>query len=597
MSDSSKTLAALEKAASEKLITESALENIRLWLTAPQYARYAAKIEELVTSCEWKALDDAFWTVIPFGTGGRRGKMFPVGTNAINDVTIGESAQGLASYVLEYLKSVKATHRPTCAIAYDTRHRSRDFAELCAGIMVANGFKVWFLDGYRSTPEMSFMVRFKQCDCGIMVTASHNPPSDNAVKVYWSTGGQVLPPHDVKIIENVMSMQTVKTADFAQALAAGDIEYCQDEVDKAFIDAVLSVSKPGPRDLNIIYSPLHGVGSSCVLPVLEGAGFKNVQLFGPHAEPSGDFPNVPNHVSNPENPAVFDLIIDEAKKQENIDLILCTDPDSDRLGVAAPLTYGANSEWKTITGNQIGTLMAEYLLEEMKQNGTLTPEHYVVETLVTTPLLKKIADAYGVRTIRDLLVGFKFIGGAIEENDPQKFVLGMEESYGFLVGTHARDKDAAVAAMVFCEMAARAKAEGKTIHQKLDAIYAKYGKYAEKAFSVAMAGSDGMAKMNALMNRFQNNPPKELAGLKVISAENYEDGTVFNVQTAEKTPLNGPKGKLVILHLAEEGNYVAVRPSGTEPKVKFYLFASLQPGAEGNVYERLNALENSLKQD
>ncbi|MBO5436221.1 MAG: phospho-sugar mutase, partial [Thermoguttaceae bacterium] len=197
MADFSKTLAALEKAAAEKRITESALENIRLWLTAPQYAKYAETIEKLTADEEWKALDDAFWTVIPFGTGGRRGRMFPVGTNVINDVTIGESAQGLASYVLEYLKSTGSDRRPSCAIAYDTRHRSREFAELCAGIMAANGFKVWFLDGYRSTPEMSFMVRYKKCDCGIMVTASHNPPSDNAVKVYWSTGGQVLPPHDV----------------------------------------------------------------------------------------------------------------------------------------------------------------------------------------------------------------------------------------------------------------------------------------------------------------------------------------------------------------------------------------------------------------
>lgn len=595
MADSSKTMAALEQAVSEKLLTESALENIRLWLTAPQYAKYVPTIEKLVADGEWKALDDAFWTVIPFGTGGRRGRMFPVGTNAINDVTIGESAQGLATYVLDFLKSTGASHRPSCAIAYDTRHRSRDFAELCAGIMVANGFKVWFLDGYRSTPEMSFMVRYKKCDCGIMVTASHNPPSDNAVKVYWSTGGQVLPPHDAAIIQNVMTLREVKTSDFAQALAAGDVEYCQDEVDKAFINAVLAVSVDGPRDLNVIYSPLHGVGTSCVLPALAGAGFKNVQLFGPHAEPSGDFPNVPNHVSNPENPAVFDIIIDEAKRQGNIDLILATDPDSDRLGVAAPLTLEPGAEWKTLTGNQIGSLMAEYLLAELKAAGKLTPEHYVVETLVTTPLLKKIADAYGVRTIRDLLVGFKYIGGAIEENDPAKYVLGMEESYGFLVGTHARDKDAAVAAMVFCEMAAKAKAQGKTVHQKLDEIYVKYGKFAEKAFSVAMLGSDGMTKMNALMAGFQNDPPKTLAGLDVVSADDYEHGTTLNVQTGERTPLAGPKGKLVILHLSAEGNYVAVRPSGTEPKVKFYLFASLPPGVEGDVFERLDALEAALK--
>lgn len=595
MQNLSETRAALSEAAAEKLITESALKNIELWLSAPQYAKYTETIQSLVAEKRWKELDDAFWTVIPFGTGGRRGKMFPVGTNAINDVTIGESAQGLASYVLEYLAAEGETHRPTCAVAYDTRHRSRDFAELCAGIMVANGFKVWFLDGYRSTPEMSFMVRYKKCDCGIMVTASHNPPSDNAVKVYWATGGQVLPPHDAKIIEKVMSMQTVKTADFAQALAAGDVEYCEKEVDAAFLEAVLKVSVPGPRDLNIIYSPLHGVGASCVMPVLKAAGFENVQLFGPHAEPSGDFPNVPNHVSNPENPAVFDLIIADAKKQGNIDLILATDPDSDRLGVAAPLTTAPDAPWKTLTGNQIGTLMAEYLLSALKESGKLTPEHYVVETLVTTPLLKKIADSYGIRTIRDLLVGFKYIGGAIEENDPEKFVLGMEESYGFLVGTHARDKDAAVAAMVFSEMAARAKAEGMTVHEKLAKIYEKYGMYAEKAFSVAMLGSDGMEKMSALMNRFQNTPPCEIAGLKVLSADDYEHGNSLSLESGTSSPLAGPTGKLVILHLSAEGNYVAVRPSGTEPKVKFYMFASTQPGENGDVYARLDAIEGGLK--
>lgn len=594
MSQSSETFKALENAVAEKKLTESALKNIQYWLTAPQYAEYVETIEKLVTDGEWKALDDAFWTVIPFGTGGRRGKMFPVGTNVINDVTIGESAQGLADYVLEFLKNTGATHTPTCAIAYDTRHRSRDFAELCAGIMVANGFKVWFLDGYRSTPEMSFMVRYKKCDCGIMVTASHNPPSDNAVKVYWATGGQVLPPHDAKIIENVMSSGTVKKADFAQALADGKVEYCQEEVDRAFIDAVLKVSKPGPRNLNIIYSPLHGVGASCVLPALAGAGFENVQLFGPHAEPSGDFPNVPNHVSNPENPAVFDMIIDDAKRQGNIDLILATDPDSDRLGVAAPLSYAPNAEWKTLTGNQIGTLMADYLLSELQASGELTPEHYVVETLVTTPLLKKVADSYGVRTIRDLLVGFKYIGGAIEENDPEKFVIGMEESYGFLVGTHARDKDAAVAAMIFSEMAARAKAEGKTVHEKLADIFAKHGQYGESAFSIAMTGSDGMTKMKALLERFRTAPPQELAGLRVVSVEDYQNGTMLDTATGTRSPLAGPTGQLVILRL-EEGNSVAVRPSGTEPKIKFYLFASLLPGDEGDVSERLSALENALR--
>ncbi|MDO4575820.1 MAG: phospho-sugar mutase [Planctomycetia bacterium] len=585
----------LQNAAEQKWITESARINIERWLTEPRYAPYVPEIRKLVAEGRWKELDDAFWTVIPFGTGGRRGKMFPVGTNAINDVTIGESAQGLASYVLDYLQKEGATHRPSCAIAYDTRHRSRDFAELCASIMVANGFQVWFLDGFRSTPEMSFMVRYKHCDCGIMVTASHNPPSDNAVKVYWSTGGQVLPPHDAAIIDRVMHCDQVQSVPFAEALARGDVTYCQDEVDAAFVREVLKVSLPGPRDLNVLYSPLHGVGASCVLPVLSGAGFRNVTLFGPHAEPSGDFPNVPNHVSNPENPAVFDWIIEEAKKRGEVDLILATDPDSDRLGCAAPLTREPGSPWKTLTGNQIAAILTEFLLSTLEEQRALTPNHYVVETLVTSKLVKKIADTYGIRTYRDLLVGFKYIGGVIEEHGPNGFVLGAEESYGFLIGTHARDKDAAVAAMILCELAARAKAEGKTIHQKLADVFAKYGTFAERAFSVAMVGSDGMAKMRALMERFQNDPPRQIAEMEVVEAKNYNTLTTLNLRNGQREPLVGPQGNMVILELSQEGNYVAVRPSGTEPKVKFYMFASLPPGVVGDLETRLSAVEADLR--
>ena len=595
MSDLNALKSAVEQAVASGWITASAGKNIALWLTAEQYADYVPQVAELIEQARWKELDDAFWTVIPFGTGGRRGKMFPVGTNMINDVTIGESAQGLATYVLEYLQQTGATHRPTCAIAYDTRHRSREFAELCTCIMVANGFKVWFLDGYRSTPEMSFMVRYKQCDCGIMVTASHNPPSDNAVKVYWSTGGQVLPPHDAAIIERVMHCPKIKKTTFDACLANFDAEFCEKEVDAAFLEAVLKVCVPGPRDLNVIYSPLHGVGASCVLPALAGAGFQNVALFGPHAEPNGDFPNVPNHVSNPENPAVFDIIIDAAKAKGNVDLILATDPDSDRLGCAAPLTFEPGAEWKTLTGNQIGAILTEYLLSAMQRNGQLTPEKYVVETLVTTPLVKKIADAYGIRTVRDLLVGFKYIGGAIDENGPENFVLGTEESYGFLIGTHARDKDAAVAALVLCELAAEAKANGQTVHQKLAEVYAKYGLHAEQAFSVAMAGSDGMARMTALMERFRSNPPSELGGLSVVFADDYESLTTLELGTGIREPLIGPQGNIVLLRLSQPGNYIAVRPSGTEPKVKFYLFAALAPGEMTDLTARLNAIEKSLR--
>ena len=363
--DSNTALNQLEQALADDKLTDGAAENIRIWLSEPRYAEYAPQVAEHIERGQWQALDDAFWTIIPFGTGGRRGKMYPIGSNAINDRTIGESAQGLAAYVVEH---GEGTGPLACAIAYDTRHRSRHFAELCAEVMVANGFTVYFLDGYRSTPELSFAVRYKRCGCGIMVTASHNPPSDNAVKAYWSTGGQLLPPHDKGVIDRVMNVDEIKRVPFAQAVEDGRVVFCQEEVDREFIAAVVSQAIPGPRDLNVIYSPLHGVGASAVVPALEADGFERVELFAPQAEPDGDFPNVPGHVSNPENPAVFDALIARAK-ETGADLVLATDPDCDRIGLAAPLTTAPHAEWRTMTGNQIGVLLADYVLDSWNRAG------------------------------------------------------------------------------------------------------------------------------------------------------------------------------------------------------------------------------------
>ena len=329
-------LAEVDAAAAEGKLSPAAAKNIRLWLTEPYLAEYAVETAAEVAAGKWKELDDAFWTIIPFGTGGRRGKMYPIGPNAINDRTIGESALGLADYVKQQVRGKPLS----CAIAYDTRHRSREFAELCAEIMAAAGFQVYFLDGYRSTPELSFAVRYKRCDCGIIITASHNPPSDNAVKVYWSSGGQLLPPHDEECIDCVQRVAWIEKLPFAEGVRSGKIVFCQEEVDAAFVAAVLKQSVPGPRDLKIIYSPLHGVGQSAVCPVLSAAGFRDVEVFGPHASPDGDFPNVPKHVANPENAAVFDAIIARGK-QIGADLILATDPDCDRLGCAATSTAPA----------------------------------------------------------------------------------------------------------------------------------------------------------------------------------------------------------------------------------------------------------------
>ena len=566
--DQADALNRLEIAASEKRLSAGAVDNIRAWLTEPRYAEYAPLVAQHLVDGRFQELDDVFWTVIPFGTGGRRGKMYPIGSNAINDRTIGESAQGLADYVRE----ARGGQDLSCAIAYDTRHQSRHFAELCAEVMVAAGFTVYFLDGYRSTPELSFLVRYRHCACGIMVTASHNPPSDNAVKAYWSTGGQLLPPHDRGVIDRVMSTTTIHRRAFAEALSAGQIVMCQDDVDRAYIAAVQAQGFAGPRAISVLYSPLHGVGASAVLPALAADGFApgSIVLFAAHAEPNGDFPNVPGHVSNPENKAVFDSII-ECGRQSGADLILASDPDCDRIGLAAPLKPDARGAWATMTGNQIGALLTDYLLDRWQRAGCITPEHYVIKTLVTTEMVRRIADSYGVKTYGDLQVGFKYIGGTMDEKGPDRFIFGTEESHGYLAGTYARDKDAAVAAMLLAELAAAAKAEGKSLHERLDALFWQHGYHAESQISVMLPGSQGMQQMAALMAKFRHDPPRELAGFKVTLVRDYQD-LVEHEPGAKPRPFVGPKGDMVMLYLDAECTYVAVRPSGTEPKVKYYMF-------------------------
>ena len=587
----------VDEAVAAENLSDSAAKNIRAWLTEPRYSEYAPQVQAHIEEDKWQELDDAFWTIIPFGTGGRRGRMYPIGSNAINDRTIGESAQGLANYV----KSQLGADGPlACAIAYDTRHRSEHFARLCSEIMVAAGFKVYFLKGYRSTPELSFAVRYKNCSCGIMVTASHNPPSDNAVKAYWSTGGQLLPPHDRGVIDVVMSVQQIERADYDKALAAGQIIECQEEVDREFVDAVVKLATPGPRDLKIVYSPLHGVGASAVCPVLEQAGFNDVELFALHANPDGDFPNVPGHVSNPENPHVFDSIVEHAR-HVGADLVVATDPDCDRIGCSAPLTSARDAKWDTLTGNQIGALLTEHVLQTRQAAGKLSPDNYVVTTLVTTQLIRRIADSYGVKTFGDLLVGFKWIAGVMDDQRPDKFLFGTEESHGYLAGQHVRDKDAAVGALLLCELAAQLKANGQTLHEKLESLFWQFGVHTERTVSVQMPGSEGMDRMKEVMQQFRSAPPHSLAGFQVRQIRDYQNQeTALSDGTKEK--LVGPKGDLVILDLEAEGNYVAIRPSGTEPKIKLYMFAYEPPEqlanlerAKEKLSERLDKIEADMR--
>ena len=558
-------------------MTETVTENIQAWLTEPRYAQYVPQIIEHVASEKWQEVDDAFWTVIPFGTGGRRGKMYPFGSNSINERTIGESAQGLADYV----KEIKPDGPWRFGIAYDTRHRSREFAELCSSIMVANGFEVFFIDDYRSTPELSYLIRYKECDCGIMVTASHNPPSDNAVKVYWSSGAQLIPPHDKAVIAKVANVDEIPKVDFKQAVADGKIHVVTAETDAALMKEHQKVSFAGPRDLKVIYSPLHGVGEANVKSLLETEGFKDLEIYELHREPNGDFPNVPGHVSNPERAVVFESIIEHAKKTGG-ELILATDPDCDRMGAAAPVTMDPAGEWKTFNGNQLCALLAEFVVSQHKEAGNLTPEKYIVSTLVTTRMLRRICNEFGIQCKDENLVGFKWICSVMDDEGPENFLYGAEESHGYLVGQYCRDKDGAIACLLMSELAAVVKAKGISLHEHMDQLYQKYGYHAERLINIRMEGSDGMKKMKEIMSTFRTAPPKTMGGLAIKSVADYgslkrkfADGT--------EEAFKGPVGDLILFETEVEGNYVAARPSGTEPKIKFYMFTSVSPEGSTDV--------------
>jgi len=583
-------------AVAEGKMTDTVVDNIKCWLTESRYSQYVPQILEHVDKGMWRELDDAFWTVIPFGTGGRRGKMYPFGSNSINERTIGESAQGLA----DYIKEIKPEGPWRFGIAYDTRHRSREFSELCAGIMVANGFEVFFIDDYRSTPELSFLIRYKQCDCGIMVTASHNPPSDNAVKVYWSNGAQLIPPHDKAVIEKVANVDEIPKVDFEKAVADGKIKMVREETDAALMEEHLKVSFDGPRELKVIYSPLHGVGEFNVKSLLETVGFKDLEIYGPHREPSGDFPNVPGHVSNPERAVVFESIIEHAKTT-GAELILASDPDCDRMGAAAPVGDDPAGEWKTFNGNQLCALLGDFVVSQHKAAGNLESDNYIVSTLVTTRMLREICDSYGIQCKDENLVGFKWICNVMDDEGPEKFLYGTEESHGFLVGQYCRDKDGAIACLLMCELAAMVKAKGISLHQHLDSLYQKYGYHAERLINIRMEGSDGMKKMKELMATFRSDPPKSLGGLAIKSVVDYAtkkrtfaDGTDESVE--------GPFGDLVFFESEIEGNYVAARPSGTEPKIKFYMFTKVPvegssdvESCRGEMQKRLDAFAADME--
>ena len=570
----SATLDRINEAARDGSLSAGALENVTRWLTEPQYAEYVESISALADAGEWGTLDRLFWEVIPFGTGGRRGLMADFGSATINARTIAESAHGLATY----LKSLASKEGPSAnpgkaVVAHDTRNRSQEFARLTATTLAAHGLQVYLFESFRSTPALSFAVRHLNCDVGVMLTASHNPPSDNGFKAYWSSGGQVLPPHDKGIIDCVYEAGEIPTVDYDAAVGDGRIRLIGQEVDEAFWQAVLEMSLSDARELPGLYSPLHGVGETVCYEVLQRAGFEGIAIYEPHREPDGNFPHVADHFPNPERTVVFDPLIAHATEQGQ-DVILASDPDADRLGVCVK---GADGQFVHITGNQIGTLIADYILRKRSARGDLSPQHFVVETLVTTPLIGAIATSCGVRVIDDLLVGFKYIGQTIDAEGPDQFVFGTEESLGYLAGTYARDKDAGVAALYLAECAAELRQQGKTLLDRLEELYVEHGYYFEGQMSKVCEGAEGNRQIGQLMTAFRAAPPMELAGLPLASVRDYGEHEIRSLPTNEKSAdLPQPDGNLLIFETEPTDGVtvrIAVRPSGTEPKIKFYLFA------------------------
>ncbi len=571
MTDPSDFLARVQQAVAEQKLSVPGGKNLTRWLTEPQYQTYRKRLETLIENEEFDQLDLLFWEVIPFGTGGRRGRMSEFGSATINERTIAESADGMAQYLAQTRSGAPGG---TVVIAHDTRNRSREFAELAACIFAARGLKVFLFDSYRSTPELSFAVRHLTCDIGVMISASHNPPSDNGFKAYWSHGGQILPPHDVGIIDCVYQAGEIPQADLKTALDAGQIEIVGEAVDRVFLQAILEQSLSQAREITGIFTPLHGVGATSVFPLLQQAGFSGITLFEPQAKADGNFPNVPDHLPNPERQEVFHPAIAQAK-ETGAELILASDPDADRLGVVAKDQTG---EFVFLTGNQVGVLLTDYVLRKRKAQGSLPQNGYVIETLVTTPLIEAVAKSHGVRVFSDLLVGFKYIAQTMEREGPEKFLFGSEESLGYLAGQYCRDKDAGIAALYISELAAELKAEHKTLVDRLNEIYIEQKSYYwEGQISHACQGASGQQQMLALLDAFRNTPPNNWGDAVLTRVRDYAKDIheVRELPANQKTAdLPEPVSNLLIFEAQGGGCefQVAVRPSGTEPKIKFYLF-------------------------
>lgn len=545
-----------------------AKEQYKLWTTDPYFD------EE--TKAELKSLEgndaeiqDRFYRNLEFGTGGLRG-VIGAGTNRMNKYTVRQATQGLANYIVKNHGEDKGV-----AIAFDSRNFSPEFSLEAALVLNANGIKTYRFDTLRPTPELSFAVRFKGCIAGINVTASHNPREYNGYKVYWEDGAQVTPPNDTGImdeVKKVTSFDEVKTMSLEDAKAKGLYNTIGKDVDDAYIAEVEKqqinpeIVREQAKDMTIVYTPFNGAGNLSVRRVLKEIGFENVHVVKEQEAADGNFPTLP--YPNPELPEAYTLarkLADEV----NADLILATDPDSDRLGVWAK--DGKTGEWHSFTGNMSGSLIMEYILDQLSEKKMMPENPAVVTTIVTSDLVKAIASAYGV-TCLEVLTGFKYIGEQIKHfkaENTYNYVFGLEESYGCLVGTYARDKDAVVACMMLCEAAAYYRSKGLTLWDQMINIYEKYGYYKEGQQSLTMKGEKGAEDMAALMDKARSNPPKTLAGWTVLSVSDYGKDVKTDLATGE-TGSTGLPHSNVLYYALSDNAWCCIRPSGTEPKIKFY---------------------------
>ncbi len=541
-----------------------------------------------------KEIEDRFYKDLEFGTAGLRG-IIGMGTNRMNTYTVTKATQGLANYIIK-----KGGQNRGVAIAYDSRRMSPEFSEQAALCLNANGIKTYRFDSLRPTPELSFAVRELGCIAGIVVTASHNPPEYNGYKVYWEDGAQIVEPTDKEIIEEVNAITdfaTIKTMDKSLAESKGLYNTIGENIDKRYIEELkkLVVNQKAidetQKDIKIVYTPLHGTGNIPVQTILKELGFENVYVVPEQEKPNGEFPTV--EYPNPEDPKAFELALKLAKEKD-ADIVLANDPDADRLGVYAK--NKETGEYIRFNGNMTGNLIAEYILSQKQLNGTLPKNGAIIKTIVSSNLTDAIAKSYNVKLF-STLTGFKNIAKIIrqfeENNNEYTCLYSYEESYGCIIGTHARDKDGIVAVMTLCEAACYYKQKGMTLWDAMLAIYEKYGYYEEKQFSITLKGSEGAEQIKQMMEKMRNNPPKEIAGEKVLSFGDYQKQIIHDNETEKETNTNLPKSNVLYFDLTND-SWCCVRPSGTEPKIKFYM--GVKGKSLGDAEQRLDKLENAMKE-